>query len=287
MSPALPYLSRLIWLRNSLLRQRAYSALHTERDSSYACRGIQCIGSRSSMFHLSKGQEQRGSGLSHACEWASFFPFWTSVSVAQMLVFVALPAFSSTWAMQKSENVRLMVLMTRRWWCWEVYYVCVALRVIGGEVGKANGSIRFFSSTTPLPLAHENEARMKTSLTANLAAVVAFTAAAPANNDHIRRANDLGHHVNVRCDSPRPSATGTGASIPMSTGTAPSIAMSTSTSTSSSSYPVDGAVVCNGMDFFGLCNHGHVVWQRVAEGMGCVDGKVVGVGDYTGVPMAT
>ena len=127
---------------------------------------------------------------------------------------------------------------------------------------------------------------MKGSITAILAALIAFTAAAPAPNDydHIRRANDLGHHVYVRCNDPAPFATGTAASVALSTGTAPAIPMvtSSSTATSSSPCPVDGAVVCNGTEYFGLCNYGHVVWQRVAEGMGCVDGRVVGVGEFAG-----
>lgn len=122
---------------------------------------------------------------------------------------------------------------------------------------------------------------MKSSITALLAALIASTTALPApnNNDHIRRANDLGHHVYVRCDNPSPSATGTAASVPMATGTAPSIPISTSTSP----CPVDGAVVCNGTEYFGLCNRGSVVWQRVAEGMGCLDGRVVGVGEFAGL----
>ncbi|KAF2497187.1 hypothetical protein BU16DRAFT_484765 [Lophium mytilinum] len=39
--------------------------------------------------------------------------------------------------------------------------------------------------------------------------------------------------------------------------------------------PVNGAIVCNGNDQFGLCNFGHVVWQGVSPGTQCLDGKVV------------
>ncbi|KAM0723167.1 hypothetical protein Q7P37_001367 [Cladosporium fusiforme] len=36
----------------------------------------------------------------------------------------------------------------------------------------------------------------------------------------------------------------------------------------------DGAVVCNGSDQFGLCDHGKVVWQTVASGTTCNSGVV-------------
>ncbi|KAL1641676.1 hypothetical protein SLS58_005954 [Diplodia intermedia] len=38
----------------------------------------------------------------------------------------------------------------------------------------------------------------------------------------------------------------------------------------------DGQVVCNGASQYGLCNRGNVVFQDVAAGMACKDGKVVG-----------
>ncbi|KAL0259304.1 hypothetical protein SLS55_005040 [Diplodia seriata] len=38
----------------------------------------------------------------------------------------------------------------------------------------------------------------------------------------------------------------------------------------------DGQVVCNGSSQYGLCNRGNVVFQDVAAGMACKDGKVVG-----------
>ncbi len=36
----------------------------------------------------------------------------------------------------------------------------------------------------------------------------------------------------------------------------------------------DGALVCNGPDQFGLCNHGKIVWQPVAPGTTCQGGKI-------------
>ncbi|KAF2816515.1 uncharacterized protein BDZ99DRAFT_458377 [Mytilinidion resinicola] len=54
-------------------------------------------------------------------------------------------------------------------------------------------------------------------------------------------------------------------------GTAPA-AVGTGTTTS---CPTDGMVVCNGTEQFGLCDHGKAVWQAVAAGTKCQDGKVV------------
>ncbi|KAF2173358.1 hypothetical protein M409DRAFT_15643 [Zasmidium cellare ATCC 36951] len=41
------------------------------------------------------------------------------------------------------------------------------------------------------------------------------------------------------------------------------------------SCPVDGALVCNGADYFGLCNFGKIdFWSHVAAGTACRDGKI-------------
>lgn len=36
----------------------------------------------------------------------------------------------------------------------------------------------------------------------------------------------------------------------------------------------DGAMVCNGASQFGICSFGKVVWQDVAAGTKCEDGKI-------------
>lgn len=36
----------------------------------------------------------------------------------------------------------------------------------------------------------------------------------------------------------------------------------------------DGAIVCNGETQFGICDHGKVIWQAVAPGTKCADGKI-------------
>ncbi|KXT17296.1 hypothetical protein AC579_520 [Pseudocercospora musae] len=38
----------------------------------------------------------------------------------------------------------------------------------------------------------------------------------------------------------------------------------------------NGQVVCNGRDYLGICDYGTAVWQKVAKGSWCEDGKVVG-----------
>lgn len=42
-----------------------------------------------------------------------------------------------------------------------------------------------------------------------------------------------------------------------------------------STCPTNGALVCDGESMFGLCNFGEVVFQSVAAGTKCVDGKIV------------
>jgi hypothetical protein len=36
----------------------------------------------------------------------------------------------------------------------------------------------------------------------------------------------------------------------------------------------EGAIVCNGSDQFGLCDHGNVVWQKVSSGTTCSNGSI-------------
>lgn len=126
---------------------------------------------------------------------------------------------------------------------------------------------------------------MKSAFLAGLVGLTALASAAPADN--IRRANDLGHEVKAPLDARQaygtglPYPTGTGVPfrpIPYPTG-APSYP-AVPVPTGSSSCPVDGAVVCNGPNLFGLCNFGHVVWQQVALGTACEGGKIVGTGIY-------
>lgn len=64
-----------------------------------------------------------------------------------------------------------------------------------------------------------------------------------------------------------PSGTG----LPVPTGTASG---SSPISTGDATCPVNGALLCNGPQQFGLCNWGRVVWQPVAAGTCCVDGVI-------------
>jgi hypothetical protein len=77
---------------------------------------------------------------------------------------------------------------------------------------------------------------------------------------------------------------GQGVSGPSSGGSTASPTGSSSSSSSSSpsngsaanytTCTTEGSVVCNGTDQFGLCNHGSVVWQKVASGTTCSNGSI-------------
>lgn len=54
----------------------------------------------------------------------------------------------------------------------------------------------------------------------------------------------------------------------------PSSSANSTSGTGTDTCSQDGAVVCNGSDQFGLCNHGKVVWQTVAAGTKCNDGVI-------------
>ena len=156
---------------------------------------------------------------------------------------------------------------------------------------------------------------MKLSITLSLAALVAFTSAAPAR-DHIRRdLNGLGHQVKAArqlAHAPYPIGTAmpifaTGVGIPLKTATAtrtftigsgapsstfasvyiPRTTGTTLLPTNTTACPVNGALVCNGSRQFGLCNFGSVIWQPVADGTACQDGKIVGIGAYAVSTAAT
>lgn len=49
----------------------------------------------------------------------------------------------------------------------------------------------------------------------------------------------------------------------------------------SSTCTTDSAIVCNGTDQFGICNHGNIVWQSVAPGTKCTDGKIMKRHEYS------
>lgn len=64
---------------------------------------------------------------------------------------------------------------------------------------------------------------------------------------------------------------GTAAGVAAGTGTGVAPVASLS---SDSICSTDGAVVCNGLSQFGLCDHGKVVWQAVAAGTTCSNGSI-------------
>ncbi|KAI5358519.1 hypothetical protein Slin15195_G109670 [Septoria linicola] len=116
---------------------------------------------------------------------------------------------------------------------------------------------------------------MRLSTTTILSGLLALASAAPTR-DHIRRdINDPGHKVEAPSRVYAAYPTGTAAIYPTGTGR-PIVP----TPTGTTSCPVDGAVVCNGPELFGLCNFGSVVFQPVAAGTACENGKIVGTGIY-------
>jgi len=73
-------------------------------------------------------------------------------------------------------------------------------------------------------------------------------------------------------------SSGQGVSGPSSGGSTSSPTGSSSSSNgatgSSNTCTTEGAIVCNGPDQFGLCNHGNVLWQDVAGGTTCSNGSI-------------
>ncbi|KAK5134448.1 hypothetical protein LTR08_006495 [Meristemomyces frigidus] len=55
-----------------------------------------------------------------------------------------------------------------------------------------------------------------------------------------------------------------------------------STGTNTTACAPNGALVCHGLYQFGLCNWGHVVWQDVALGTACYDGRIGYAAGYGG-----
>ncbi|KAF2771669.1 hypothetical protein EJ03DRAFT_21467 [Teratosphaeria nubilosa] len=70
-------------------------------------------------------------------------------------------------------------------------------------------------------------------------------------------------------------STATTAPSPTTTGTASSDPCAT---------VANGALVCNGESYYGLCNDGNVIWQPVANGTACVDGAITWASWYPGNP---
>lgn len=67
------------------------------------------------------------------------------------------------------------------------------------------------------------------------------------------------------------------ASTPIETDYSPSAVVPTSTGVTCSP---NGELICNGLNEFGLCNWGRVVWQPVAPGTACVNGAITWASDY-------
>ena len=117
--------------------------------------------------------------------------------------------------------------------------------------------------------------KMKTTLVATLLGFSAIFASAAPVDEAIKR-QPIKRSVVPTGTAYYPSASGSSAPYATgalyATGTVPAYAASTG----GVACPTDGAVVCNGPSQFGICNFGKVsVFQPVAAGTQCVDGKIV------------
>jgi hypothetical protein len=70
------------------------------------------------------------------------------------------------------------------------------------------------------------------------------------------------------------SGPSSGGSAASPTGSPSSSSASNAAAGSSTTCTTEGAVVCNGTDQFGLCDHGSIVWQKVASGTTCSNGSI-------------
>jgi hypothetical protein len=71
------------------------------------------------------------------------------------------------------------------------------------------------------------------------------------------------------------SGPSSGASVASPTGSSSSSSPpSNGSAGSSTTCTTEGAVVCNGTDQFGLCDHGNILWQKVASGTTCSNGSI-------------
>jgi hypothetical protein len=85
----------------------------------------------------------------------------------------------------------------------------------------------------------------------------------------------------VPAESGFPTPSGTPSGTPIGSGS-PSLPTGGAPSNGGQACSENGAIVCNGPTQFGLCNNGAVVFQDVAAGTTCVDGKISKRDSYYG-----
>jgi hypothetical protein len=105
---------------------------------------------------------------------------------------------------------------------------------------------------------------------------VAPTAPAPVSTLHtmVTVTSPLATQTSSRAPAPvSPPAAPTGSKAPAQPSGGPAPTFGTGTTDGTTCSP-NGALVCNGETQFGLCNWGKVVWQPVAAGTTCQNGKI-------------
>ena len=63
--------------------------------------------------------------------------------------------------------------------------------------------------------------------------------------------------------------------LPVASQTSSAAAVNPTSPSTSGDCEVEGAVVCNSPEQFGICNHGSITWQPVAPGTSCQNGAIV------------
>ena len=67
----------------------------------------------------------------------------------------------------------------------------------------------------------------------------------------------------------------TNSSLPSATQTSSALVTNPTSPSAPGGCEVEGAIVCNSSEQFGICNHGSVTWQAVAPGTSCQNGAIV------------
>lgn len=123
-------------------------------------------------------------------------------------------------------------------------------------------SLQYQTSSKSISISHKTSMHATTILLAGLTALATASPIQSAKADAVSA----------------PFATGTGS--PQGGSAAPSgvpmpVAVPVPRPVGSAPCPIDGKLVCNGPEQWGLCNWGEVKFQRVAAGTQCLDGEIV------------
>lgn len=129
------------------------------------------------------------------------------------------------------------------------------------DLPPACGAQQGVSSTPPPPLASPQPTRISSSMSSQ-------QSSAPATSV-LTTIVTITKTPDITLTTDLESSTLT-ASVPLPTASNPEFE-----SAQSSACEAGGSMICNGDDYFGLCNHGKIAWQPVASGTACKNGGIV------------